>query len=258
MEAGAGRTGRRKEEAMKWKLAALLTMLALPGVIAAAWLALPQMVNPAVTPVRLETLQVAAAVQGTLFVLMTALLGALLGPKVGLSAPVLSAWIGTGGNTKAWRTMLLPGVAGGCLGAGIILAFHALAPEPLAEALAGAATPLSVRILYGGITEEVLVRWGLMTLLVWAGWRILQRGAGQPSGVVVGTAIVISALLFGVSHVPSVAHAMAGISAPVVAYVTLGNALFGVIAGFLFWRRGLEAAITAHFLAHVFAYLIRG
>ena len=29
------------------------------------------------------------------------------------------------------------------------------------------------------------------------------------------------------------------------------NALFGFVAGFLYWRRGLEAAMIAHMVAHL-------
>jgi membrane protease YdiL (CAAX protease family) len=31
----------------------------------------------------------------------------------------------------------------------------------------------------------------------------------------------------------------------------LGNSIFGIVAGFLYWRRGLEAAILAHMSAHL-------
>jgi hypothetical protein len=44
------------------------------------------------------------------------------------------------------------------------------------------------------------------------------------------------------------------LSSPVVTYVIGGNAVFGVVAGWLFWRFGLEAAILAHAIAHVVAY----
>ena len=57
---------------------------------------------------------------------------------------------------------------------------------------------------------------------------------------------------------PSVVSTLTVVPASVVAYVTLGNAMFGVIAGYLYWRRGLEAAIGAHIVAHVIAYVIRG
>lgn len=244
---------------MRWALAFILVALALPGVIATSWLVLPQLVDPAAMPVPLETLQVAAAAQGALFVLIAAVLGSALGDKVGLHAPVLSAAIGRGGVVDAWRPQILPGLAGGVIGAAIIVAFYAFSPEPLAEAVQGrGAVPLAARILYGGITEEVLMRWGLMTVFVWVGWRLFQRGAGKPSDVVVWLAIAASALLFGISHLPSVAGGLVALPASVIVYVTLGNAIFGVVAGYLFWRNGLEAAIAAHILAHAFAYMVRG
>ncbi len=39
-------------------------------------------------------------------------------------------------------------------------------------------------------------------------------------------------------------------TAGIIAYVIIANALFGIVAGFLYWRRGLESAMIAHMLAH--------
>ena len=113
--------------------------------------------------------------------------------------------------------------------------------------------PLAVKLLYGGITEELLMRWGVMTLLLWLGWRLLQRGHGQPRNGLVATAVLFSAVLFAVGHLPA-AQAMAGVlTMPVVAFVLVGNTVFGLVAGGLFARHGLEAAIIAHVLAHLLA-----
>lgn len=243
---------------MKWKLALCLFALALPGVVVTAWLALPLLVDAAALPVPLPLLQVASAVQGSVFALVAALLGAALAHKVGFRAPLLAAALGQGDVRAAWREQWRPGLVGAVICTGIMLGFQALAPAPLAALQQGDALPLVVRLLYGGITEEVLIRWGLMTLLAWAGWRLLQRGEGAPAAAIVWLAIGISALLFGVAHVPAVAALLTDVPATVVAYVTLGNALFGVVAGYLFWRHGLEAAILAHLLAHVLAYAVTG
>ena len=113
--------------------------------------------------------------------------------------------------------------------------------------------PLAVKLLYGGITEELLMRWGVMTLLLWLGWRLLRRGHGQPRNGLVATAVLFSAVLFAVGHLPA-AQAMAGeLTMPVVAFVLVGNTVFGLLAGGLFARHGLEAAIIAHVLAHLLA-----
>jgi len=36
-----------------------------------------------------------------------------------------------------------------------------------------------------------------------------------------------------------------------ILYVIGGNFIFGSIAGYLYWKKGLEAAMIAHMLAHV-------
>jgi hypothetical protein len=115
---------------------------------------------------------------------------------------------------------------------------------------------LAVRVLYGGVTEEILLRWCVMTLLLFVASRRARRG-GAPGGGAVAFAIGGSALLFGAGHLPTVVAYGAALDAGVVAYVVGANALFGSIAGFLFWRRGLEAAMLAHALAHVFFSLAR-
>jgi len=38
-------------------------------------------------------------------------------------------------------------------------------------------------------------------------------------------------------------------------FVVAGNSVFGLIAGYLYWRRGLESAIIAHMLTHVVLYI---
>lgn len=243
---------------MKWKVAALLVLIALPGVVVTSWLALPLLADASKLPVPLETYQLATAIQGAVLVLIAALVGAVLAPKVGLAAPAIFAIARSGGVLEALRPQLVPGFVGGCIGAAVILGFYALAPGALIAIQPETPMPLPVRVLYGGITEEVLIRWGLMSAMVWAGWRVLNRDMQLPSSGVMWVAIVLSALVFGVSHLPSVAQSLPALSVYVAAYITIGNALFGVVAGYLFWRYGLEAAIVAHVSAHVLAFAVRG
>lgn len=243
---------------MKWKVTALLALIGLPGVAATSWLALPLLTDTSKLSVPLETLQIATMVQGAITVLIAALVGATLAPKVGLATPAIAAIIRGDSFFDALRPQLTPGLVGGCVGAPIILAFYALAPTVLVAIQPETPLPLLVRVLYGGVTEEVLVRWGLMTTMVWAGWKATARGSQQPSSWVVWVAIVLSALIFGASHLPLVAQSLSTLSAYVAAYIIIGNALFGIVAGYLFWRYGLEAAIVAHTSAHVLAFIVLG
>ena len=110
--------------------------------------------------------------------------------------------------------------------------------------------PIPTRLLYGGVIEELLVRWGVLTLLAWAMWRAFQKGRGNPRSVYFVSAIVISSVLFGLGHLPLAVALGTGITMPIVLYVVAANSVFGLIAGYLYWRKGLEAAIMAHMMAH--------
>lgn len=108
-------------------------------------------------------------------------------------------------------------------------------------------------LLYGGITEELLSRWGFMSFVAWAGWKMLQRSHGTPTPGVMWGAIVVSSLVFGAGHLP-IAATMLTLTPVLVARIVLLNAIGGAVFGWLYWRRSLEAAMLAHAAGHgVFA-----
>jgi membrane protease YdiL (CAAX protease family) len=90
-----------------------------------------------------------------------------------------------------------------------------------------------------------------MTLLVWLVWRVLQKGQGKPRRAWFVSAIVISSVVFGLGHLPLVRALAVDFTVVIVGYIVVANSLFGFIAGYLYWKRGLEAAIIAHMLTHV-------
>lgn len=131
-----------------------------------------------------------------------------------------------------------------------------------AAAQAQAAPPwpaLAIGLLYGGLAEEVMMRWGVMSLVAWALWRLAQRSSAEatrPSPRVMWAAIGLSALVFALAHLPAVAQ-MAPLSPALVARTVALNALGGIVYGWLFWRRGLESAMLAHASTHVGLALAR-
>jgi membrane protease YdiL (CAAX protease family) len=60
------------------------------------------------------------------------------------------------------------------------------------------------------------------------------------------TANVLAAAIFGVGHLPATAALMA-LTPLVVTRALVLNGLAGVVFGWLYWRRGLLAAMVAHF-----------
>ncbi len=114
---------------------------------------------------------------------------------------------------------------------------------------------LLLGLLYGGIVEELLLRWGVMALLVWLGWRIAQRGQGAPRPAVVWAAIILAAVLFGIGHLPAMAS-LVTLTPLIVFRTVLLNALGGLLFGWLFWRRNLETAMVAHAAGHVGFFVV--
>ena len=111
--------------------------------------------------------------------------------------------------------------------------------------------PLLTRILYGGITEEILLRWGVMTLLVWLLWRCQAKQHQSPTTHHVLAGITIAALIFGMLHLPVVALLGVQMTGTLIIYIVLSNVFIGWIAGYLYWQKGLEAAMIAHAIFHV-------
>jgi len=64
-------------------------------------------------------------------------------------------------------------------------------------------------------------------------------------------AIALSTLLFALGHFPVVFLAISEPSFTLLSYILIGNSIAGLVFGWLYWKKGLEAAIIAHAFAHV-------
>lgn len=105
---------------------------------------------------------------------------------------------------------------------------------------------------YGGIVEELQLRLFLMTLLLWLVARVRGR---MPGNTTFWLAILLAALLFGVGHLPAAAHIW-GLDTIVVLRTLALNAVVGIACGWLYWRRGLEMAMLAHFSADLVLHVL--
>lgn len=118
----------------------------------------------------------------------------------------------------------------------------------LVQAQAGTAgSRLVVGLLYGGLAEEVIARWGAMSLLAWGLLRALGPARAR---LALGLAVALSALAFGAGHLPALA-ALVELDAALVARTLLLNGLGAVVYGWLFCRHHLEAAMAAHATTHL-------
>jgi hypothetical protein len=110
-------------------------------------------------------------------------------------------------------------------------------------------------ILYGGLTEEIITRWGLLSLLAWGIHRMFGRRHAQAPTWAMLLAILFAALAFALAHLPALAAVMELTPAWVARTLAL-NLLAGLAYGWLFWRHHLEAAMAAHAATHVGFWLL--
>lgn len=226
-----------------------LWMAGMAGAVALTSATLPML--RVMAPFPAPTVVAVALLQSGLLIAAAVWVGTVLGQRIGLGAPAIAALLDQKPSAQAWRAQLGPAIAVGGFSAIFIVLAQFAAPDTLLQGGGGGRLPLLVRMLYGGLTEEILLRWGLMALIAWAAWRILQRGQGSPRGVWFALAAIISAAIFGIAHVPAAVGIGVAVTAPDMLYVTGVNFVPGLLLGLLLWRRGLEAACIAHMLAHL-------
>jgi hypothetical protein len=179
----------------------------------------------------------------------TIALGLWLGPKVGLGVPLLEAWLA--GDRQAPRRIirsfplaLALGVAAGVVVWLSLLLAGRLIPEPETEVALPSLWKSLLGSLGAGIREELWLRLGFMTVLVWIGAKL--TGRSPPGAAVVWAGNLTAALIFGAMHLPQTALVMNGLSVAMVTLVLVLNGIGGVLFGWLYWRRNLFAAMVAH------------
>jgi len=243
MTARTAGTGPRKGR-MWWRLA----LLGLPGTLSAALIPLDAFGPPPLDPVLMKLLVV---VQPTVLMLLAIALGLWAAPKVGLDAPAVRAW--------AERRPILPALvpqlaaaawAGFAMAVMLVGFWLVVRAQAFAAPVIAMEMPLATKLLYGGIVEELLLRWGVMSLFVWIAWRL--GGAPRPvPGWAVWSALIASSVLFAAGHLPVLFVLLPDAPGWFVGMALMANFIPGMLFGWLYWRRGLEAAIVAHAIAHL-------
>jgi membrane protease YdiL (CAAX protease family) len=100
-----------------------------------------------------------------------------------------------------------------------------------------------------------MLRLFLMTLFVWVAFKIRKTSDGGPTSAGVWFAIVISSVIFGIGHLPITGN-LASITPVVIARAILLNGVAGIIFGWLYWKKGLESAMIAHFSADIVLHVV--
>lgn len=133
------------------------------------------------------------------------------------------------------------------------------------RAQSGAVHPVRWRGLlasfYGAFDEEILMRLGLLSLLALLVRTIVRWGGADTTAAlpaeVFWTANILTALAFGLGHLPATA-AIVPLTAPLVVRAVVLNGAAGLMFGWLYRRFGLEWAMASHFGADLVLHVVIG
>ena len=254
-----------------WKLFFLLWIAAVFGVIAIVPYSLElqsSTLQNLEIPVPLPVLITIQIAQNALILGVLTALGLFFAGRVGLGAPILEARLGGESVSGKVRAVLPVSIIVGVVASLLIIGLEIAVFQPaLLRELGDSADSLNLQTaqpdawkgflasFYGGIVEEILLRLFVMSLLVWLGSLISKTVEGKPTSVVIWAANILAAVLFGLGHLPATA-ALVPLTPLVITRAIVLNGLAGVAFGYLYWKRGLESAMVAHFSADIVLHVL--
>jgi hypothetical protein len=105
---------------------------------------------------------------------------------------------------------------------------------------------ISTRLLYGGIVEEVIFRFGLLSFFGWLGHLFIENEL-----VTLWIGNLLAAILFALMHLPAIFQMKLKVTKLIIIYSVSMNIMVGLFCGWLYWSEGLAAAILCHMLFHL-------
>jgi membrane protease YdiL (CAAX protease family) len=198
-----------------------------------------------------------------------AAIGLLIANRIGLGLPFLESWLAGKPEWDRVRKFALPAIIAGVLAGIVIVVLDSVVFGPQlsaelkqlritipASSLAPPAWQGFLASFYGGTTEEILLRLFLLSLFAWIGKFINHTPDGRPGKAALWTANILSAILFGLGHLPATAAAGLPLDALVITRAVVLNGLAGLVFGWFYWKHGLEAAMVSHFSADIILHVI--
>lgn len=196
-------------------------------------------------------------VNPTIFLLIAVTTGTILYQKVNLKVPLIEKIVGIkhiNYNLNLLEILKYGAFSGILLGILLVSATalcNPVLPIEFKELEKNVQPSLMVRFLYGGFTEEILMRFGLMTFITWLCSKIYN--GTKPK--IYWIAIVLAAIIFSVGHFPIVFQTLKNPPAELLIYIFIGNLIGGIVFGWLYWKKGLESAFIAHIFTHIILVL---
>jgi NADH:ubiquinone oxidoreductase subunit 3 (subunit A) len=216
----------------------------------------------------LALLLVVQLLQGTVLYGVLAAIGLFLAFRIGLGLPFIEGWLKKEPIWERFPRVIAFSIIVGLVGGAVIVGIDTWGFAPPMKVMLqnlNITIPASTNppawqgflaSFEGGITEEVLLRLFMLTFLAWLGSLVSHDAEGRPSLGVLWVANVLAAVLFGLGHLPATAAAGLPLNGLVIMRAIVLNGLLGLAFGWLYWTRGLESAMIAHFSADIVLHVI--
>lgn len=186
-------------------------------------------------------------ISSTILGVILVFVGLWISAKTNLGAPLISRMYSNASlkGMISWKVIFQSMV----LGAGaalILLALFELQKwlYPMEHILPRPDKPFYAVVAFSaGITEEIMFRLGLMSLIV----VLIQTAKNHisPTNSTIWIAILLSGVFFGLIHLP-LSKNFVNPAPFTIAVTMIGNLITGTIFGWIYWKRGLLVAILAH------------
>jgi len=247
---------------INWKLYFILlgaSVLSIIAVLPYAFTLTGEIIQQA--PVPFPVLVIASILQSSFLFAVVLFFGLRLAKKVGLNLPFIEACISKEKTSLNITSILKPSIALGLAsGISIILVDFFFTEAGVGISLwIGEMPPMWMGFLasfYGGFAEEILLRLFFMTLLVWLFSKCIKPSESIiQNSVLMWVSIVLATVLFGLGHLPVTASVTA-LTPLVVTRAIVLNGIGGVVFGWLYWKKGLESAMIAHFSADIVLHVL--
>lgn len=249
-----------KKSIVNWKLFAILFGASLLGIICVMPFVLTLQSDLLdQVPLSVDIIVLLSVAQSGVVFFVLVLLGLVLSKKVGLGAPILKSWIkGEKVRTQFGSILKIS------IGIGVVMGFLIIVGDwffSLSVDLSSIAVvepPIWQGFLasfYGGINEEILMRLFLVSFFVWLFNKIRRKPSFESSSSILWISIVLSAIIFGIGHLP-VTSSLVTLTPMIVLRAVVLNGIGGIAFGWLYWKKGLESAMISHFSTDIILYVV--
>lgn len=237
---------------INWMMIAFLVLLGLPGVL----VAMPRIIYfllPDNTQSLKNKFSGFAVIQSFIMVVVMSITGTILSQRTGLQDNLLDSLSKGTASLPELVAILLPALVAALVALTVFcFCYYVLVSRILdkqsIQSMRNLRAALGVWgcVLYGGIVEEIIARWGLMSLTVFFIALFVKS-----SNLVVVMSIVISGIMFALGQIPAYV-AIGCVSSRRLFYsIILLSLCQSVVFGLVFWWFGILCAMLAHMMFHL-------